>query len=87
MNITKHDKQMRSSLAKASFLSSLVDEKTDTNLQVECFIREKYSISQEIMLHRKKLMGTLSDEEWNEYVSYVEECIARAEEEPSGGDA
>ena len=78
MKITKANNQEEANMKKASFLSSLVDEKTEEEIKTECLIREKYSISQELMLHRKKLMNTLPDEEWNEYVSFVEECIERA---------
>lgn len=81
MKITKGNNAEEATIKKASFLSSLVDEKTDKEIQVECLIREQYSISQEIMLHRKKLMGVLSEEEWAAYVAFVEECIAKANEE------
>lgn len=33
------------------------------------------------MLHRKKLMNVLPNEEWNEYVSFVEDCVRRVDEE------
>lgn len=62
-----------------------MDEKTDKEIKVECLIREQYSISQEIMLHRKKLMGVLSKEEWDAYVAFIEECIAKADEEDTYG--
>lgn len=78
MKITKANNQEEANMKKVSFLSSLVDEKTEEEIKTECLIREKYSISQELMLHRKKLMNTLPDEEWDEYVSFVEECIEKA---------
>lgn len=85
MKITKGNNSEEAAIKKASFLSSLVDEKTDKEIKVECLIREQYSISQEIMLHRKKLMGVLPEEEWGAYIAFVEECIAKADEENTDG--
>ena len=39
------------------------------------------SLSQELALHRKKICGVVNEEEWNDYVLFVQECIAKANEE------
>lgn len=58
----------------------LVEEQSEEEVRIENLIREKYSLSQELALHRKKAMGSAhySKAEWDEYCSYVEECIERA---------
>ena len=48
--------------------------------QVFCLIHERYPLSKELCLHRKKLMGTVDEQEWQEYCDYVEECVRRVEE-------
>lgn len=64
-----------------SFLTSLVADSSETDTQIEVLIREKYSLSQEIAIHRKHMMGTLSTDKWTEYCSYVQECIDKVESE------
>jgi len=59
---------------------SLVQEATDEEVRIELLIRERYTMSQELSLHRKKLMGTVSKTEWNAYCDYVEDCIRRVRE-------
>lgn len=44
------------------------------------FIREKYSLSKELSLHRKKMLGIVDNTEWQEYVDYVNECILKVKE-------
>lgn len=56
----------------------LISEATDEDTAIELLIRDRYSISQELALHRKKLMKTVDAAEWNAYTAYVEECIQRA---------
>ena len=58
----------------------LVEEKTNEEIAIELAIREKYSMSQELALHRKKLMDTVDAKEWDEYTAYVQECIDRVRE-------
>ncbi len=53
----------------------LVEEASDEEVNIELAIREKYSMSQELALHRKKLMGVVEPSEWDEYTAYVQECI------------
>lgn len=81
MKIVKTDNQAEANMKKASFLSSLVDEKTEEEIRIEMLIREKYSISQELCLHREKLMRKVDSDEWNEYTAYVEECIEKVRSE------
>ncbi len=78
--IHKHDIQAEMNAKQNSVNSALIVEASELEYLIETLIREKYSMSQETALHRKKLMGTLSDEEWNEYATYIEECIAKAKE-------
>lgn len=59
---------------------SLVQEATDEEVRIELLIRERYTMSQELSLHRKKLMGTVPKAEWNTYCDYVEDCIRRVRE-------
>ena len=55
----------------------LVSEASQEETEIELFIREQYSLSQELALHRKKAMGIVDEAEWNNYVAYVQECIDR----------
>ena len=57
---------------------SLIEEQTDEEVNIELLIRERYSMSQELALHRKKAMNTVDADEWKEYCDYVEECIEKA---------
>ena len=57
---------------------SLIQEASDEEVQIEVLIRERYSMSQELALHRKKAMGIKTNDfkaEWDEYVTYVTECV------------
>lgn len=62
---------------------SLVQEASEREVAIELLIRERYSLSQELGLHRKKSMGYLSEKEWKDYCDYVEECIDRVNESES----
>ena len=53
----------------------LVEEASDEEVNIELAIREKYSMSQELALHRKKVMGAVEPSEWDEYTAFVQECI------------
>lgn len=64
---------------------SLVQEASDKEIEIELLIREKYSMSQELALHRKKAMGTLEKKVWEDYCKYVEECVERIKNK--GADA
>lgn len=55
----------------------LVSEASEEETEIELLIREQYSLSQELALHRKKAMGIVDETEWNNYVAYVQECIDR----------
>lgn len=54
---------------------SLIEEQTPEEVAIELLIRERYSMSQELALHRKAIMG--NSEEWDVYCEYVQECVAR----------
>lgn len=81
MQLKKKDIEVEMALKEAQVVSSMVKEKTEEDMKINFLIREKYSMSQELALHRKKLLGTATDEEWQEYNDYVEECIVKAREE------
>ena len=61
--------------------SALIAEQTEEKHQINILIRERFSLSQELELHRKKLNGTLPDEEWNDYNTFIEDCIKRVRED------
>ena len=87
MKIRKGNIENEANTKRTAFLSSFVAEQTDEETKIELYIRERYSMSQELALHRKKLMGVLEDGEWDAYCAYIEECIERARsEEPVNGD-
>ena len=81
MNIKKGNVEQEMQTKKNSSISQLVAEASEEDAKINLLIREKYSMSQELALHRKKLLGTATDEEWQEYNAYVEECIVKAREE------
>lgn len=59
----------------------LVKDASDKDTNIEYNIRkgtqnhDGISLSQEIGILRKKILGTLSDEDWNDYTSFIQECI------------
>jgi hypothetical protein len=53
---------------------------------VVSFIREKYSESEELALHRKKFVGLDSNNEFEIYNTYAEECKTRARQQVYGGE-
>jgi len=55
----------------------LVSEASQEETEIELLIRENYSLSQELALHRKKAMGIVDEAEWDTYVAYVQACIDR----------
>ena len=60
--------------------SMYVAEESEEDYAIEGYIRQRYSMSKELALHRKQAMGILPEEEWNEYCEYVEECINKVRE-------
>ena len=61
-------------------MARFVGEASTEEINIEEEIRKQYSLSQEVALHRKRLMGTATDEEWDAYTAYVEECITKVRE-------
>ena len=59
--------------------TQLIEEASSGVVSIELRIRTRYSMSQELALHRKKLMGKLEDSEWNDYCAFVQECIDEVE--------
>ena len=78
--IIKNNVQEEMNNKKNSSQSALIAEQTEEEHKINMLIRERYSMSQELELHRKKLNGTLSDEDWETYNAYVEECIKQVRE-------
>lgn len=62
-------------------ISGLLRDSSERDMKIETLLREQYSLSQELAIHRKKMSGEIEEEEWENYVSYVKECIAKAKEE------
>ena len=58
-----------------SAVTGLLAEKSEEDMRIETLIRERFSMSMETALHRKKLMGILPDAEWNKYCTFIQECI------------
>lgn len=87
--LTQRD-QIRKANRKAQQLEAnvkLVKESSEEDVRIEELIRERYSLSQELAIHRKLLVGvyTANSPEVVEYNSYVVDCInqARTENAPS----
>ena len=78
--IHKHDVHAEMNEKQNSVNSALIVEANEEDYLINTLIREKYSMSQETALHRKRLMGTLPEEEWDEYTTFIEECVAKSRE-------
>lgn len=81
LEFEKKDVDLQMLATRAAYKAEYVGETTETDRTINGLIREKYSLSQEVCLHRKKMMGTVGDEEWTEYCNFVEDCIKKAEEQ------
>lgn len=85
INIKKREKK-DSTISRLASNEFLTDELNQTDKKVVSYIRngldnhKGYSLSQELCLHRKKLLGIVDETEWNDYVSFVNACIAKAKE-------
>ena len=80
MKVIKKDNSTESKLASLLLWAGLVKDSSDEDMEIEFLIRERYSMSQETAIHRKKLMGTIPEAEWDAYVAFVEECKAKVRE-------
>jgi hypothetical protein len=78
MKIEKGNIPQETKTKEVDFISSLVKEATDEDIKINSLIRERYSMSQEMALHRKKIMGIINDDEWLAYTSFISECIEKA---------
>ena len=81
MNIGKENLPVNRGIAKLNLLTRFVGEASDEDIRIEDLIRNRYSLSNELSLHRKKAMGIIDNAEWDEYCAFVEECIAEARRE------
>lgn len=59
----------------------LILENNANDRKINKLIRKRYSPSQELALHRKKIIKACTAEEWNAYVEYIEWCIRQVEGE------
>lgn len=69
------------------FEGEVAENSIDVNKIIRNKIAEKYSIEDELKLHRMKLEGTIDDKVWNEYVSYVNDLITKGEDAKTSLDA
>ena len=80
LKIRKTNKKVDQTLSKLGSQVALVDEKDETEARIVTAIRQRYSLSEELALNRKKNMGTVDPAEWQAFVDYVEECIGAAKD-------
>lgn len=86
--IKKRDRNSES-ISKLESQVELTKEANSKDIKIEFYIRnglddhEGISMSKETGILRKKLMGILSDEEWNDYTTFIEKCISKVSEEIS----
>ena len=82
METFKKDQETELRLKEIEVRIGLVEEKNEEDAKIEALIRQEggYSMSQELAIHRKKLMGILPDDEWNAYCTYVQACIDKVRE-------
>lgn len=82
MLIIKHkDLENEANVKANACRSQYADEPNEKDAKIVLLIRERYTLSMELALHRKKLVGAVDEDEWNAYQNYVLECIERAKEE------
>lgn len=79
--IHKRDREVDATLKSLGSQVKMTEETDETDSKVVLLIRERYSLSKELCLHRKKLIGTVDAQEWSAYVDYVLECIAKVDAE------
>ncbi|MBR6287812.1 MAG: hypothetical protein IKR19_00535 [Acholeplasmatales bacterium] len=86
--IKKRDRNSES-ISKLESQVELTKEANSKDIKIEFYIRnglddhEGISMSKETGILRKKLMGILPDEEWNDYTTFIEKCISKVSEEIS----
>lgn len=78
LEIRKGNISMEQKQKETDLVLSFVKEQSDEEVRIETLIREKYSLSQELALQRKKCMGTVDEAEWAAYCDYVTKCIEEA---------
>lgn len=75
--ITHPDKDMERQVSKLGSQAVFADEQNEEDAKIVLLIRERYTLSMELALHRKKLVGAVDEDEWNTYQNYVLECIEK----------
>ena len=76
--ITHRDQDVERRLSKLGSQVVFADEENEEDAKIVLLIRARYTLSMELALHRKKLVGAVDEDEWNAYQNYVLECIERA---------
>ena len=64
-------------ISKLGSQVALIDEKDNREARIVEAIRTRYTLSEELALHRKKEMGTIDPDEWSAYCDFVESVIAQ----------
>ena len=76
VKISKTNKKVDETLSKHGSQIALIDERDETEARIVTAIRQRYSLSEELALHRKKAMGTVDATEWDEYCAFVESVVS-----------
>ena len=62
------------------FQGEPVTTSEDVKVVVKERIKDEYALEDEIKILRKKILGTLPDEEWDAYNNYVESLLSEADD-------
>lgn len=81
--ITHHDLDQEANIKRNASGVSLYGETDEKNDKIVRLIRERYSLSMELALHRKKMVGVVDEDEWDAYQAFVIECIEKVKDEPT----
>jgi len=69
-------KETPDDLTEVDFIGEIpVDSDEEIEAAIKVTILKTYSLEDEIKLLRRKIIGTLSDEEWDEYIETVEDLV------------
>lgn len=83
---SKETKHVESVMSRVDSEQELTKELTEEDKKIVGYIRngienhEGISLSQELCIHRKKILGIINDDEWNDYVDFVNKCIQKGRE-------
>mgnify|MGYP006873202673 CR=1 FL=1 len=86
LNIKKRDTQLEL-ISRLDSELEVARETDSKSSRINMMIRKGtqnhkgYSLSEELCLHRKKLLDLVDPEEWNDYVNFVASCIEETNNE------